>query len=131
MKRRPWFLILLAALCTLPATAQAHFMWLVVSGEAGKQRLEVYFSESAAPDNAELLAKLQSAKGVALHNGKALALEFKLSETSPAMLMRAMRREFTSQAVTMVLLAVAAKHSCSSIMRRPGPRPRRLRGGRL
>ncbi len=82
MKRRPWFLILLAALCTLPATAQAHFMWLVVSGEAGKQRLEVYFSESAAPDNAELLAKLQSAKGVALHNGKALALEFKLSETS-------------------------------------------------
>ncbi len=46
-----------AALCS-PVVAHAHFVWLVQQADASGRQLHVYFSEDAAPDNPELLKKL-------------------------------------------------------------------------
>jgi len=61
-----------AASFLTPAAARAHFIFLVQKQHDGKDRVHVYFSEEAAPDNPELLKKLDgmvvnavSAKGAA------------------------------------------------------------------
>ena len=83
MKRSRLLLaLLLAGLCSVPATAHAHFLWLVVTGEDNAKRLEVYFSEAAEPGDSELLSKLQDPQAVALHGDKSQPLELKLSESS-------------------------------------------------
>ncbi len=57
MKR---FLLASALLTGLfcPARAEAHFVWLVQEAEGGQNRVHVYFSEDAGPDDPELLRKL-------------------------------------------------------------------------
>jgi hypothetical protein len=67
-------ILLTAAAVALPGSASAHFLWLVPNAEAG--RVEIYFAESADPDDPELLDRL---KGVVveqrLPNGKATRAE--------------------------------------------------------
>jgi len=58
MKRMLLIATLAAGLLT-PAAARAHFIFLVQKNDGGKPRVHVYFSEEAAPDNPELLAKLE------------------------------------------------------------------------
>jgi hypothetical protein len=54
-------ILLAAAALALPGTVAAHFVWLVPNAESG--RVEVYFAESADPDDPALLDRL---KGVVI-----------------------------------------------------------------
>lgn len=52
--------LLVATVCLLPATADAHFLWLERDVDAG--RIHVYFSEAAEPGEPELLKLVAGAK---------------------------------------------------------------------
>lgn len=45
-----------------PLLAQAHFVWIVAGPTSPDGQVHVYFSEEAAPDNPELLARIAHAK---------------------------------------------------------------------
>ena len=52
-------LIAVAAALTLANTASAHFVWVVVAADSsGQPAAQVYFSELAEPDSADLLDKI-------------------------------------------------------------------------
>jgi hypothetical protein len=55
--------LFLAAACVaaLPAAASAHFPFLVVKRDGGTEHLHVYFSDSAEPDDPDLLDRLSGA----------------------------------------------------------------------
>lgn len=48
-----------AALLLSPAAAWAHFIWLVPQTADNGAQVQIYFSEDASPDDAELLKRLQ------------------------------------------------------------------------
>lgn len=49
-----------------PAAARAHFLWFLTKPYGEAPRAEVYFSETAAPDNPEFLDRVASAEAWAL-----------------------------------------------------------------
>ncbi|OYW23525.1 MAG: hypothetical protein B7Z55_03460 [Planctomycetales bacterium 12-60-4] len=51
-----------AALLFAPHGAQAHFLWIVAGGQSPDGKVHVYFSESAEPDEPELLNRVAKAK---------------------------------------------------------------------
>ncbi len=61
--RRTWQSLLAAvALLLAPQGAQAHFLWIVAGGQSPDGKVHVYFSESAEPDEPELLNRVAKAK---------------------------------------------------------------------
>lgn len=59
MKRSILFLVLILA---WPAVSQAHFLWLLNDTQSGPGKVQVYFSESAEPDDPGLLDKVAKAE---------------------------------------------------------------------
>jgi len=59
MKRSVLFLVLILA---WPAVSQAHFLWLLNDTQSGPGKVQVYFSESAEPDDPGLLDKVAKAE---------------------------------------------------------------------
>ncbi|MGQ0635640.1 MAG: Kelch repeat-containing protein [Planctomycetaceae bacterium] len=55
-----------AAWLVSPNSAHAHFLWVVTRSGDGPPRAEVYFSESASPDDPELLGRVLKAECWAL-----------------------------------------------------------------
>ena len=79
MNFKTYVAIFLLAACLLPANAFGHFIWL----ERTDGKLEVYFSESAAPGEAELLKLVAAAKVWEVgQKGKATSLKLTLAEES-------------------------------------------------
>jgi len=64
----------IAVLCLLslmaPAVCQAHFLWLVTKSTGDSEQVLAYFSESASPDDPELLKKFEGLKAVAVTTGR-------------------------------------------------------------
>ena len=81
MNHKNCLLIILLAVCLLPASAYGHFIWLDTTASDGK--VEVYFSESAAPGEAELLKLIAAAKVWKVsQDGKAESLNLSLTDES-------------------------------------------------
>lgn len=55
-------LFMLLGLGLTADSAPAHFLWLVVDGSEGQRQVHVYFSETAAPDDPDLLDRITGAK---------------------------------------------------------------------
>lgn len=71
-------MLLQAAAMALPAVAQAHFLWIVTQPAEQAASVRVYFSESASPDDADLLNRVEKAEAWAVgQRGEPVALALK------------------------------------------------------
>jgi N-acetylneuraminic acid mutarotase len=69
---------LCATVLALPAVAQAHFLWVVTQSGEQAASVKVYFSESAAPDDPDLLTRVEQAEAWAIGaRGEPAALSLK------------------------------------------------------
>lgn len=64
------------------STAQAHFLWVLGADQSKDKQVHLYFSESAAPDNPELLDKVKTAALWQVKDGKAVELKSSRGEDS-------------------------------------------------
>lgn len=78
---RHWFLAGAASLSLLAAQAQAHFIWIVPqTGESGGE-VQLYFAEDAAPDDPDLLTRIEGMQVWALSaDGQPTALYVQRTE---------------------------------------------------
>lgn len=61
---------ILAVFLWIPAVCHAHFLWIVANPPEKNGKVEAYFSESAAPDDAKLLEKFHAMKIVTQTRGR-------------------------------------------------------------
>jgi uncharacterized GH25 family protein len=60
---RHWHILFATmALAIAPQVAHAHFLWIVAGGQSPDGKVHVYFSESATPDDPDLLDRIVKAK---------------------------------------------------------------------
>ena len=62
MKFPYFFLRLLFIAAVLPAPCQAHFLWIVAGPQSRDGHAHIFFSESAEPDDPELLNRVADLK---------------------------------------------------------------------
>jgi hypothetical protein len=83
--RHSWLCALTSfALAIAPQGASAHFLWIVAGGQSPDGKVHVYFSESAVPDDPDLLDRVAGAKLWQASFGQVIELSFKKGEESLA-----------------------------------------------
>lgn len=78
-----WVCILAAAVFAIaPQLASAHFLWIVAGGQSPDGKVHVYFSESATPDDPDLLERVAAAKLQQVSPGQSAVLPLKQGDDS-------------------------------------------------